>query len=166
MSVEYIVFRYVLAVPYAEREVAKGVGARWDPSGAALVGARHPRPAQRRRLVATRSAHRSVARRRAEPRLRADRPPGEDLPLSRKRDPEQLRGWSDWPPPVDQGADGALRAWEAFGEADRVILALELAMGRTLEVSLTGMVAQRLGRSLIVAGELAERHATPRARRH
>jgi hypothetical protein len=31
VSVEYIVFRYVLAVPYAEREVAKGVGARWDP---------------------------------------------------------------------------------------------------------------------------------------
>jgi putative DNA primase/helicase len=32
VSVEQtVVFRYLLAVPYAQRELAKGVGARWDP---------------------------------------------------------------------------------------------------------------------------------------
>ncbi|MEA2396732.1 MAG: hypothetical protein QOK25_288 [Thermoleophilaceae bacterium] len=83
-------------------------------------------------------------------------------------EPEEdpLRGWADWPPAPGEGADGPLRAWECFAEDARVVLALELARGRPLEISLAATVAQRLGRSLVLAGELAERHATPRARRH
>lgn len=81
-------------------------------------------------------------------------------------EPDPLRGWADWPPAPGEGADGPLRAWECFAEDARVVLALELARGRPLEISLPGTVAQRLGRSLVLAGELAERHASPRARRH